>query len=84
MIVQFTYQIFTCLTSNAFRKPLGEAFGLKSTSSIFDSDFSNNIADKVGFKLDIEYSFDEIKKMYPQVDFGDVNADKMTMKTWLF
>lgn len=35
------------------REAICKEFGIKLTSTLFTSDFSNRIADKVGFKLDI-------------------------------
>lgn len=34
------------------RKPFCETFGIKLTSTVFTSNFSNKIADNVGFKVD--------------------------------
>lgn len=33
------------------RKPFCEAFGIKLTSTVFTSNFSNKIADNIGFEL---------------------------------
>lgn len=35
------------------RRAVCKEFGIKLTSTVFTSDFSNRIADKVGFKLDV-------------------------------
>lgn len=66
------------------RKALAKPFGFKLTSTLFTSDFSNRIAEKAGFQSDIEYTCEELKRMFPRVQFGNFKAEKFAVKTLLF
>ncbi|XP_055310841.1 uncharacterized protein LOC129573786 [Sitodiplosis mosellana] len=66
------------------RKPFCEAFGIKLTSTIFTSNFSNKIADNVGFKLDRVLSYADIRNDYPEFNLPPINSDLLTLKTLVF
>lgn len=66
------------------RKPFCESFGIKATQSFFASDYSNSIADKVGFVVDSEYTMDELNRIYPKIPFNQIEATKLSLKSWNF
>lgn len=59
-------------------------FGLKFTQTVFTSDFSNQNADKAGFILDAEFTFDELNRMNPEFQFKNVPSSRVSLKTFVF
>lgn len=82
-IYNLIYSYLQC-SHFCYRKLLAKPFGFKLTNTVFTSDFSNRNADKAGFQLDLEFTYDEIKKIFPEIELGDINAKKISMKTLLF
>lgn len=79
-------RIYLTVVLNRFfldsRKAVGKPFGIKFTSNTFSSDYSNVVADKAGYHLELEYPFDEILRMYPV--FPSIKSSKLAMKTLKF
>lgn len=67
-----------------FREPLCKALDIRATQSFFTSDHSNYIADKVGFKIDKQYTMQELNKIYPKIPFNQFDAKIFAMKSWNF
>lgn len=65
-----------------FRAPLCKALNIPVTQSLFMSDYSNRIADKVGFKVDSQYTMDDMNKIYPKIQFNDFDSKLFAAKTW--
>jgi len=66
------------------REPMGKAFGIDIAHSAFSSNFSNPIAEKVGYEVDAEITYEELSKLDSRFDFADIGHHRMTARTWLF
>ncbi|XP_055315376.1 uncharacterized protein LOC129575577 isoform X2 [Sitodiplosis mosellana] len=66
------------------REPLCKALDIRVTQSLFVSDNSNHIADKVGFKIDSQYTMDELSEIYPKIPFKQFDAKIFAVKSWNF
>ncbi|XP_031636532.1 uncharacterized protein LOC116349302 [Contarinia nasturtii] len=66
------------------RKSFCNMFRIELTSTIFTSSFSNNIADKAGFKLDKINSYEEIRIKHPHLKLPHINSDALTLKSMKF
>lgn len=75
---------FATKTISFYRKILAKPFGFKLSSTVFTSDSSNRNADKAGFQSELEFTYDEIKEIFPEIELGDIKAKKISMKTLLF
>lgn len=67
-----------------YREPLCKALGICVTQSFFTSDYSNHIGDKVGFKIDSQYTMQELNKIYLKIPFNQFDAKVFAMKSWDF
>lgn len=63
---------------------MGTAFALKLTHARFASEQASRIADRVGFKLDLECSIDELIKIDPSLPYTNERTNKIALKTWIF
>lgn len=61
-----------------------KAFGIQATQTFFSSDYLNHIADKVGFKIDSQYTMQEMNKIYPKIPFNEFDTTIFAMKSWDF
>lgn len=59
-----------------------KAFDIRLMQSFFSSDYSNYIADKVGFKVDTQYTMQELNEIYPNIPFNQIEAKIFAVKTW--
>jgi len=66
------------------REPLCKALDIRVTQSFCTSDHSNYIADKIGFKIDTQYTMQELNKIFPKIPFNQFGAKIFAMKSWDF
>lgn len=59
-----------------------QALGIHIIQSFFSSDYSNYIADKIGFETDSQDTMEEMYKIYPKVPFHQIEAKVFAIKTW--
>lgn len=61
-----------------------KALNIQLTQSFLSSDYSNHIADQIGFKIEVEYTMDEMCNIYPIIPFNRIEAKTFTVKSWNF
>lgn len=83
-ITQLNFRCKSIYQFESARKPLGEAFGIKLTHCRFTNAKASRIAEKIGFKVDVEYTIDELNEIDPSMAYENVKTKKIAIKTWVF
>lgn len=63
---------------------MATAIGLNMIHTRFSSEQSSRIADRLGFKVDVEYSTEELNKIDPSISCTHFRTKKIALKTWIF
>ncbi|XP_037039526.1 uncharacterized protein LOC119076713 [Bradysia coprophila] len=63
------------------QRPLCKALDIHVIQAIFSSDSSNHIADRVGFKVESQYTMDQLNQIYPAIPFNKFETKKFSVKS---
>lgn len=66
-----------------FSKKLCKKFNLKVTQAVFSSNYSNRIADQIGYVTDVAYNLTELSILCPKFDWKKCNTQQVAIKTWI-
>ena len=66
------------------RKEIGLACGLKLTNVCYSSEYSNKCGLNAGYTLEAKVTYDELRKIDPELVFPNIESRTYTSQTWLF